>query len=260
MSKFKQNYVVKSIDTSTYNMPSTGKTQKMKTLNLQRMTQDKMTGEWLPALVNGSAKTAVFPIKPDPTQQNEFIDNPIFTAVDVYKAKGALLPIAFKRVDTSDFNFPQDGENAEVRNSLNVSVFIDETLSDDEIENQLIGQALWQLRTLGVTIFNEFGDVANYKNRKGEIEPAISTTPDGQLKKIAEAQERAAKLQARVAAIKAVKAETPAPKAEPRVYDEKVETEKFMTANPNATDDELAEHLMDVEDAINAENGAVAGA
>jgi hypothetical protein len=258
MSKFRSNFMINSIDTKEYAMKD-GSTHKMKVLNLLRMRKDPFTGKYLPALKNSQDKTQVFPMT---YVGGELVKNAIYGNVEMYKAEGACAPIATIRWDTSDFNFPSDGLNPLPRKSIKVSVFVDdESESDEDITNNLLGQALYQLRTLGVTILDEYGSVATYKNREGITVPAISSTVEEHAKAVSEAQARTKALQERVAGLNngttgntSSKDNTQTEKLE---FDEEVVKAEFIAANPNATEEEIEEHLFaEVEkfDAVNAAN------
>jgi hypothetical protein len=268
MSKFKTNYRIKSITTNEYSMPSIGKTLKMKSLELERMSQDRLTGKWMRAIVQSNEKANIFPVKPDNRGDKDFIDNPVYSIIEEYKAAGALLPIAFGRFDCSGFNFTTDSADSEPRTSLKVSTLIDETLSDEDIQNELLQQALWETRRLNVTFFDEYGQVATYKNRQGEMALAVSTTDEQQDEKVAKAQDRRAKQLAVLAAIReknGTKTETPVEteKVELKVFDLDAETQAFLATNPKASDEEITSHLDALEAEIEAHNtkiGAVEGA
>lgn len=254
MSKFRTNYRIKSIDSNEYTMKSDNSTHKLKVLNLERLTKDEFTGEWMKSVKNGTAKAQVFPFNIVSAQNvlgYEFVPNETYNDVEVYKAKGAKYPLAFLRLDTSNFNFPGDGVNPEPRKSLNVSVLVDEGESDEQITNNFIGQAMYQLRTLGVTIFDEYGNVAMYtpRNSKDEI-PAISSTEAQHKVAVAEASARTAKL---FAAVKIAQTTKTKPVVE---FDEVSVRDTFVAANPNATQAEIDEYMLAEMEAFESVNAA----
>jgi hypothetical protein len=269
MSNFRTNFKIKAIETQEYAMAD-GTKHKMKILDLVRMRKDPFTGGYLPAMKNASAKARVFPFR---LVNGEYVNDEIYTNVELYKAAGASTPFALKTLDTSDFNFPSDPEGSEPRKSLNVSVFVDdESESDEQIENNLIKQGLYQLRGLGVTILDEFGSVQMYTDANKDLLPAISTTTAQQADRVKAAQERRAK---QLDILKAIKAkndeaakdskpeETKTESSELRTFDEEAETATFIAANPKAKAKEIAAHLAQIEAEIEAHNakiGAVEGA
>jgi hypothetical protein len=260
MQNYRTNFKIKSIETQTYKMAD-GSEHKMKILDLIRMRKDPFTGGYLPAMKNAQAKARVFPFR---LVNGEYVQDEIYTNVELYKAAGASTPFALKNFDTSEFNFPSDAEGSEPRKSLNVSVFVDdESESDETIQNNLIKQALYQLRGLGVTILDEFGNVQMYTDSNKDLLPAISTTVAQQAERVKTAQERRAKQLDILKAIKAKNEESKAeePKTEEssalRVFDEEAETATFVAANPKAKAKEIAAHLATVEAEILAHNAKI---
>ncbi len=202
-----------------------------KVVDLLRYEKDAF-GNVVAATVQANATGSFFPKRFN--RNGELVANAIYD--NLADTVGKQLFVTNKRFDTSPFNFPSDEEGAEPRNSINVMVAYGNHETETAIEDRLLKQAMYQLRELGVDIYED-----------GQHLGTSATANEWNAIK-ADAQAKAEGLRGETGTTTTGTTTTE--------FDAKAFEAQYVIDNPNATEDEVAEAVMLAEEAALAVNGA----
>lgn len=215
-----------------------GKKEYRKECQLKRYERSAFSGKMVPATMNASATVSFFPQRYN--RQGELVDNEIYKNLSEYLEEQMF--VTTKRFTTSPFNFPSDAEDAEPREQLTATVTYEESDTDATIQLRLVKQAEYQLRGLGVEIFED------------GVRLATSATENEWNKRREEAQAKADGLRGNGAN----NTNTGGNSDTVVTFDAEEVEAAFVAANPDATEDDILAHLEAEEAAFN--ENAVQGA
>lgn len=213
-----------------------GKTEYRKECHLKRYERSSFSGKMVPATMNSSATVSFFPHRFN--RQGELVDNDIYKNLSEYLDEQ--LFVTTKRFTTSPFNYAGDDENAEPREQVTATVTYEESDTDATIQQRLINQALYQLRGLGVEIFED----------GAKLGTSASENEWNERKEAAQAK------------TEALRAKNPTTNSEaPQQFNAKDVEAAFVKENPEATEDEIAEYVLTAEEEfLKAQGAGVNGA
>lgn len=144
--------ILKEIKKEKFNY-SNGDEGVVKRLRFGSLSKSPITGNWIDTTLGMRTERKNF--WPKRFVNNELVDNEVYAAVD--SMIGEVVSLAGKTFITSPFNF-EDDSREQPRKTFRVVVIHHPDATEAQINAQLLSEALYELRGLGVRIFDETGE------------------------------------------------------------------------------------------------------